>query len=149
MSSRRGCKTTGKSTFCRTDRGGPRHDRRLRSDQDVPDDGGSAVPDQRRGQPGRPGDRLPHRKHHHQLLIVSQWQDPAESDRHIHWTREFWQATHRFAGVGAYVNELGLDDGDDRVRSAYGANYERLVALKNTYDPTNFFRLNPNVKPTL
>ena len=92
---------------------------------------------------------FPHRTHPHQLFIVSQWQDPAESDKHIHWTREFWQAMHRFAGVGVYVNELGLDDGDDRVRSAYGANYERLVALKNTYDPTNFFRLNPNIRPTL
>jgi hypothetical protein len=92
---------------------------------------------------------FPHRKHQHQLFIVSQWQDPAENDKHIHWTREFWQATRRFAGVGVYVNELDLDDGDDRVRSAYGANYERLVALKNTYDPTNFFRLNPNIRPTL
>src|SRR6266702_3274005 len=92
---------------------------------------------------------FPHRKHHHQLFIVSQWQDAAESDKHIHWTREFWQATHRFAGVGVYVNELGLDDGEDRVRSAYGANYDRLVALKNTYDPTNFFRLNPNIRPTV
>ena len=92
---------------------------------------------------------FPHRSHPHQLFIVSQWQDPAESDKHIHWTREFWQAMHRFAGVGVYVNELGLDDGDDRIRSAYGVNYERLVTLKNTYDPTNFFRLNPNIRPTL
>ena len=92
---------------------------------------------------------FPHRSHPHQLFIVSQWQDPAESDKHIHWTREFWQAMHRFAGVGVYVNELGLDDGDDRIRSAYGVNYKRLVTLKNTYDPTNFFRLNPNIRPTL
>ena len=51
--------------------------------------------------------------------------------------------------MGVYVNELGRDDGDDRSRSAYGANYERLVALTNTYDPTNFFRLNPNIRQTL
>ena len=90
-----------------------------------------------------------HRKPHYQLFIISQWQDPAESDAHIHWTREFWQATHRFTGVGVYVNELGQDDGEDRIRAAYGANYDRLVALKNTYDPSNFFRLNPNIKPTM
>jgi FAD/FMN-containing dehydrogenase len=92
---------------------------------------------------------FPHRKHHHQRFIVSQWQDAAESDKHSHRTREFWQATHRFTGVGVYVNELGLDDGEDRVKMAYGTNYDRLEALKNTYDPTNFFRLNPNIRPTV
>ncbi len=89
-----------------------------------------------------------HRKHHYQLFIISQWQDPAESDRHIRWTREFWAAVHRFVGGGVYINELGQDDGEDRVRAGYGSNYDRLAALKNTYDPTNFFRLNPNIKPT-
>ena len=44
------------------------------------------------------------------------------------------------------MNNLGLE-GEDRVRSAYGANYERLVALKDAYDPTNFFRLNQNIQP--
>jgi len=88
-----------------------------------------------------------HRQHLYHLFIISQWRDPAESDRHIRWTREFWTATHRFAGVGVYVNELGYDDGEDRFRAAYGANYDRLVRLKNTYDPTNFFRLNPNIRP--
>lgn len=47
---------------------------------------------------------------------------------------------------GAYINFLG-DEGEARVRSAYGLNYERLVALKNKYDPTNLFRLNQNIKP--
>jgi hypothetical protein len=47
---------------------------------------------------------------------------------------------------GVYVNNLG-DEGEDRVREAYGANYERLLALKGNYDPTNFFRLNQNIKP--
>jgi FAD/FMN-containing dehydrogenase len=91
---------------------------------------------------------FPHRTPHYHLFIISQWEDPAESDKHIGWTRTFWEATRRFAGIGVYVNELDQDDGEDRYRAAYGVNYERLVALKNTYDPTNFFRLNPNIKPT-
>lgn len=45
-----------------------------------------------------------------------------------------------------YVNMLDRDDGEQRVQEAYGANYERLVALKNKYDPTNFFRVNQNIK---
>jgi hypothetical protein len=90
-----------------------------------------------------------HRQHHYHLFIISQWRQPAESDRHIRWTREFWAAMQRFAGVGVYVNELGHDEGEDRFRAAYGANYDRLVRLKNQYDPINFFRLNPNVRPTV
>jgi len=46
-----------------------------------------------------------------------------------------------------YVNMLDRDEGEQHVQEAYGANYERLVALKNKYDPTNFFRLNQNIKP--
>jgi hypothetical protein len=45
------------------------------------------------------------------------------------------------------VNDLDSDEGDDRVRSTYGGNYARLQAIKQKYDPTNFFRLNPNIKP--
>ena len=41
-----------------------------------------------------------------------------------------------------------MEEGEQRVREAYGPNYERLVTLKNKYDPTNFFRLNANIKPT-
>jgi FAD/FMN-containing dehydrogenase len=66
---------------------------------------------------------------------------------HIRWARETWQAMRPFAS-GVYVNYLG-QEGEDRVKAAYGvAKYERLVALKNKYDPTNFFRLNQNIKPT-
>ncbi len=47
-----------------------------------------------------------------------------------------------------YVNVLGIE-GEERVREAYGVNYEHLVALKNKYDPMNLFRLNQNIKPAL
>ncbi|MCL4860007.1 MAG: BBE domain-containing protein [Caldilineaceae bacterium] len=46
-------------------------------------------------------------------------------------------------------NWLDVDDGEDRVRVAYGQNYARLVAIKNKYDPTNFFRLNANIAPSV
>jgi hypothetical protein len=50
---------------------------------------------------------------------------------------------------GVYVNFMGMNEGEDRVRAAYGdRTYERLVALKNRYDPTNLFRVNHNIRPT-
>jgi FAD/FMN-containing dehydrogenase len=82
------------------------------------------------------------------LVITSDWTDPAESEKNIQWAREFWEAMKPFESEGVYVNYLGVE-GEDRVKAAYGpAKYERLVALKNKYDPTNFFRLNQNIKPT-
>jgi FAD/FMN-containing dehydrogenase len=57
----------------------------------------------------------------------------------------------RFSPGGVYVNEMGDEqESIERVKEAYGEKtYQRLVALKNKYDPTNFFRLNPNIKPTV
>ncbi len=82
------------------------------------------------------------------LNINAVWSDPREADSHIRWTREYWEATRPFAR-GVYVNFLG-DEGEDRVRAAYGpGKYERLVALKNAYDPGNFFRMNQNIAPTI
>jgi FAD/FMN-containing dehydrogenase len=51
-----------------------------------------------------------------------------------------------FFEEGVYVNNLG-DEGEDRVKAAYGENYGRLLALKGKYDPTNLFRLNQNIRP--
>ncbi len=80
------------------------------------------------------------------LNIVSMWSDPGDNDRQIRWTREFADAMESF-GEGVYVNFLG-EEGQDRVRAAYGAEkYERLGAVKNQYDPTNFFRMNQNIRP--
>jgi len=89
---------------------------------------------------------FPHRDDHHDFLILSQWPDPADSARNVDWTRRFFTAMTPFLEGAVYVNNLG--DGEHRVREAYGANYERLVALKTTYDPANVFRLNQNIRGT-
>ena len=79
--------------------------------------------------------------------VLSQWIDPAESPRHIAWTRELWGQVEPLISGSAYVNHIAGDDKPEKIRASFGANYERLVALKQQYDPTNLFRLNPNVKP--
>jgi hypothetical protein len=91
------------------------------------------------------GTAFAHRQFPYAPVIVSQWLDPAESEVHVRWARDFWKALQPFAS-GVYVNDLSHDD-DDRIRSSYGVNYGRLAALKKKYDPDNFFRLNPNITP--
>lgn len=75
------------------------------------------------------------------------WTERTESHRNINWTREFSAAIEPRSATGAYVNFLG-EEGQERTRSAYRESYDRLVALKNAYDPDNFFRLNQNIEPT-
>ena len=83
------------------------------------------------------------------FLLVGMWTDPAEDARNIQWVRSLWQAMQPFSSGNIYVN-YESDVGVDQVKAAYSAaKYDRLVALKNTYDPTNFFRLNQNIKPTV
>jgi FAD/FMN-containing dehydrogenase len=82
------------------------------------------------------------------LIITGEWVDPAESDQNIHWVRNCWEAVWPYAKETVYVNYV--DAGEDaRFRAAYGANYERLAALKAKYDPANFFRHNHNVRPAM
>jgi hypothetical protein len=69
-----------------------------------------------------------------------------DAEKNIVWARDFGRALQALAGGGVYVNDLGHDD-TDRVRMAYGANYQRLAVLKKKYDPENLFHLNPNIKP--
>jgi FAD/FMN-containing dehydrogenase len=88
-----------------------------------------------------------HRNWPYNLLITSMWTDPAQSEANIRWTRDFMDAMQPFLADAAYVNYLG-EEGEDRVRSAYGeAKYKRLAALKRTYDPANLFCLNQNIRP--
>jgi len=90
---------------------------------------------------------FPHRQYSWNFFAWSIWRDPAESERNIRWTRECWEGLRPFLVAGAYGNYV-TDESEAVAREAYGCNYDRLVALKNKYDATNFFCLNHNIKPT-
>jgi FAD/FMN-containing dehydrogenase len=84
----------------------------------------------------------------HHVNVNAVWtEDDPEGARHVAWARDFFSAMQPHAGGRVYLNFLG-DEGTERIRQAYGQRqYERLVELKRTYDPTNFFRLNQNIEP--
>jgi FAD/FMN-containing dehydrogenase len=89
---------------------------------------------------------FPHRNPQWYWDLVAQWTDPAEADTHLAWARAFWQEMEPYM-QGAGINFLGTDDGDARVRVAYGQNYAQLVEIKKKYDPANFFSINFNIDP--
>ena len=79
--------------------------------------------------------------------VISQWTEARETDAQIAWTRELWSRLEPLISGSAYVNHLAGDDRPEKVRASFGANYERLSALKRQYDPMNVFRLNANIVP--
>ena len=89
---------------------------------------------------------FPHRRGYH-TGIYALWNDPAMNPPNIAWVRETWTRMQSHIAGGVYVNELGDDEGADRVALAYGPNLERLARIKAKYDPDNFFRMNQNIRP--
>lgn len=89
-----------------------------------------------------------HRDRQYDFLILSQWEDPADSERNMEWTRQCFQAMRPYLKEAVYVNNLGGQE-QERVRAAYGVNYDRLAFVKARYDPENVFRLNHNIRPAL
>ena len=90
---------------------------------------------------------FPHRSEGYQLVVASEWRDPADNPRNIAWARESYDAMEPYFAPGRYVNYLGDDEGQEAVAAAYGPNYQRLRTLKAKYDPTNLFHLNQNIRP--
>ena len=90
---------------------------------------------------------FPHRQGYYHLGIYSLWTDRTKNDPNVAWVRQTWKAIQPFAAGGVYVNELGDDEGVDRVQVAYGVNYDRLQRIKAKYDPHNLFCLNANIAP--
>jgi FAD/FMN-containing dehydrogenase len=92
---------------------------------------------------------FPHRDAHYHLIAVAASDDPADDAAGIAWARAVLGATERYALNGAFLNFNSLDPGErrDRVRAAYGPNWDRLVDVKRRYDATNLFRENNNIAP--
>jgi len=83
----------------------------------------------------------------HDVAVWAAWDKASESDRDVVAVRGFWRALQPYTS-GYYVN-TDIPDDEKRLRETYGDNYPRLVQLKNKYDPTNLFRLNANIRPTV
>ena len=78
--------------------------------------------------------------------LVAFQEKPGPAEAAVAWVKSLHDALEPYSGGRMYLNYL-TDQGEPGVRSALGVNYQRLVALKKRYDPTNFFHLNPNIAP--
>ncbi len=80
------------------------------------------------------------------LVIVGIDPDPAKKELITKWCKDYFDALHPYSAGGAYVNFM-MEEGQERVKAAFRDNYGRLAAIKNKYDPANFFRVNQNIQP--
>jgi FAD/FMN-containing dehydrogenase len=96
---------------------------------------------------GRDATAFNHRDVEYSFMSIGECASAAEAEGCVRWAREFWEAMQPYSTGAVYVNYLG-QEGTERVKAAYGPEkYQRLVKLKNKYDPDNLFRLNQNIKP--
>lgn len=97
---------------------------------------------------GRDETAFDQRDSNYNFVIVSRWADAAHAQPNVAWARSTSEAAKPFTNGHVYVNYIGAGEAPDRVRAAFGADkYDRLVALKRKYDPTNLFRINQNISP--
>ena len=90
-----------------------------------------------------------HRGAQYMLSIDGAWTDPEESENNIAWIRNFWQDMQSYSDGGVYLNFSGFGESDQGLwRASHGINYERLVKVKQKYDPTNIFSVNQNILPS-
>jgi FAD/FMN-containing dehydrogenase len=99
------------------------------------------------GRVARDAMAYPHRDANFVMNVHTRWQHTRDDSKCIAWAREIYEGMTPFATGGVYVNFVS--EGEERVKAAYGANYDRLMQLKGRYDPTNLFRLNQNVQPAV
>ena len=82
------------------------------------------------------------------MLAIVGWPHGSDQSEHIDWIRRFWTGLEPYT-QGFYVNDLGPEETSAQINANYGDNFNRLVAIKNRYDPSNLFRLNANVAPSV
>ncbi|WP_433506712.1 FAD-binding oxidoreductase [Pseudonocardia halophobica] len=133
--------------------------------QDLPDDAIAAHVEQGRGVPtvsstmhlyplngavsrvGPEETAFGHRDARYAMVILAAWPDPADDEVNSRWPREYYDAVQPYSGTqGGYVNFMSADDAE-RAPENYGSTYDRLRAIKATYDPENLFHLNQNIVP--
>lgn len=88
----------------------------------------------------------PHRSAQFAMNVHGRWDNAQDDERCIAWTRDIFKATEPYSQGGVYVNFLTQEE-TERVGSAYGENFDRLVQVKTRYDPKNLFRHNQNIRP--
>ena len=81
------------------------------------------------------------------VAIASSWRDRTMADASIAWVNGAWEALRPFSGGRIYANYLSVE-GEEAVKGAFGKYYSKLAAIKKKYDPTDFFKLNPNIRPS-
>lgn len=81
------------------------------------------------------------------LTFGAAWEHAGDDRANIEWARAAWRDTRRYSTGGTYINFLTEEEGEERIRAAYGTNYDRLVEVKTKWDPGNLFRENKNVGP--
>jgi FAD/FMN-containing dehydrogenase len=81
------------------------------------------------------------------MVIAGIGSDADQAPSLKNWARNYWDAIHPFDLGGAYPNFMMDDEGEARIKAAYGDNYQRLGQLKKKYDPDNLFRVNQNIRP--
>ena len=80
--------------------------------------------------------------------VKGMWKSAEPSaDTFRQWVRDAWWQLRPFSTGRTYINFQTADEGEERVRATYGANFDRLVEVKKTYDPDNLFRSNRNIQP--
>jgi FAD/FMN-containing dehydrogenase/SAM-dependent methyltransferase len=73
--------------------------------------------------------------------------DEPDADNFRRWIRDAWERVRAFSTGATYINFQTADEDQERIRGFYGANFDRLVEVKQHYDPHNLFRANRNIRP--
>jgi len=97
------------------------------------------------GRVPRDATAFPHRDLPWDILFLAQWTDPAQTNLHRDWARSGEELLRPYSQNAHLLSALDVE-AEEVIQSAFGANLARLAAIKKTYDPTNFFRVNQNIR---
>ena len=89
---------------------------------------------------------FPHRDLPWDILFLAQWTDPTQTNMHRDWARSGEEMLRPFSENAHLLSALDVE-AEEVIKTAFGANLTRLAAIKQKYDPTNFFRVNQNIVP--